>query len=120
MQSTPRRRSSQSAGQVLIVALQFVLMPEHSLRATSEVGTRGSAHRWTIRRRAACASNIVRELGPSGEVLRTDTERLTLRSLRSEMQLQFALADLEVVADRGDFLGGPSVYGREQVWVLRR
>ncbi len=62
----------------------------------------------------------MRELGPSGEVLRTDTERLTLRSLRSEMQLQFALADLEVVADRGDFLGGPSVYGREQVWVLRR
>jgi SAM-dependent methyltransferase len=59
------------------------------------------------------------ELDASGEVLRTDTERLTLRwSLRSEMQLLFELSDLKVVADYGDFRGAPPAYGREQVWVL--
>jgi SAM-dependent methyltransferase len=62
-----------------------------------------------------------RELGPSGEVLRSDLERLTLRwTLRSEMRLLFELAGLEVVAEYGDFKGGPPAYGREQVWVLRR
>ena len=61
------------------------------------------------------------ELDVSGKVLRTDTERLTLRwSLRSEMRLLFELAGLEVVAEYGDFNGGPPAYGREQVWVLRR
>ncbi len=60
-----------------------------------------------------------REIGPSGEVLRTDTERLTLRwSLRSEMRLLFELTGFEVVAEYGDFHGGPPAYGREQVWVL--
>jgi hypothetical protein len=60
-----------------------------------------------------------RELDASGEVLRTHTERLTLRwSLRSEMRLLFELAGLKVVADYGDFRGGPPAYGREQVWVL--
>ena len=60
-----------------------------------------------------------REVDPSGEVLRTDTERLTLRwSLRSEMRLLLELAGLEVIADYGDFTGGPPAYGREQVWVL--
>jgi SAM-dependent methyltransferase len=59
------------------------------------------------------------EIGASGEVLRTDTERLTLRwSLRSEMRLLFELAGLKVVADYGDFRGGPPAYGREQIWVL--
>jgi len=59
------------------------------------------------------------EIGASGEVLRTETERLTLRwSLRSEMRLLFELAGLEVVAEYGDFRGGPPAYGREQVWVL--
>ena len=61
------------------------------------------------------------EIDASGGVLRSDTERLTLRwSLRSEMRLLFELADLDVVADYGDFKGGPPAYGREQVWVLRR
>ena len=61
-----------------------------------------------------------RELGPAGEVLRSETERLTLRwSTRSEMRLLFELAGLEVVAEHGDFKGGPPTYGREQVWVLR-
>jgi len=59
------------------------------------------------------------EIDASGQVLRTDTERLTLRwSLRSEMRLLFELAGLKVVADYGDFRGGPAAYGREQVWVL--
>jgi hypothetical protein len=62
-----------------------------------------------------------REFGPSGEVLRTDKETLTLRwSTRSEMRLLFELSGLEVVAEYGDFHGGPPAYGREQVWVLRR
>lgn len=60
------------------------------------------------------------EIDGSGEVLRTTTEQLTLRwSLRSEMRLLFELAGFEVVADYGDFRGGPPAYGREQVWVLR-
>ena len=62
-----------------------------------------------------------REIGPSGEVLRDETERLTLRwSTRSEMRLLFELEGLGVVADYGDFRGGPPAYGSEQVWVLRR
>lgn len=61
------------------------------------------------------------EIDASGGVIRTDTERLTLRwSLRSEMRLLFEIAGLEVVADYGDFKGGPPAYGHEQVWVLRR
>jgi SAM-dependent methyltransferase len=62
-----------------------------------------------------------REIDSRGEVPRTDTERLTLRwSTRSEMLLLFELTGLDVVADHGDFRGGPPAYGREQVWVLRR
>ncbi len=61
------------------------------------------------------------EIGPAGDVVRTDVERLTLRwSLRSELRLLFELVGLDVVAEYGDFLGGPPAYGREQVWVLRR
>jgi len=60
------------------------------------------------------------EIDASGEVHRTHIERLTLRwSLRSEMRLLFDLAGLKVVADYGDFRGGPPAYGREQVWVLK-
>jgi SAM-dependent methyltransferase len=59
------------------------------------------------------------EIDASGEVLRTATERLTLRwSLRSEMRLLFELVGFEVLADYGDFRAGPPAYGREQVWVL--
>lgn len=61
-----------------------------------------------------------REIGPSGEVLRDETELLTLRwSTRSEMRLLFELEALDVAAEYGDFRGGPPAYGREQVWVLR-
>jgi len=61
------------------------------------------------------------EIDPSGGVLRTTTEELTLRwSMRSEMRLLFELVGLDVVADYGDFRGGPPAYGREQVWVLGR
>ena len=60
------------------------------------------------------------EIDASGKVLRTTTEQLTLRwSLRSEMRLLFELAGFEVIADYGDFRGGPPAYGGEQVWVLR-
>lgn len=60
------------------------------------------------------------EIDASGKVLRTSTERLILRwSLRSEMRLLFELVGFEVVADYGDFSGGPPAYGREQVWILR-
>jgi len=60
-----------------------------------------------------------RELGPSGDVIRDETERLTLRwSTRSEMRLLFELEGLAVVAEYGDFEGSPPAYGREQVWVL--
>jgi SAM-dependent methyltransferase len=60
------------------------------------------------------------EIDASGQALRTDTERLVLRwSLRSEMRLLFELTGLEVVADYGDFKGGPPAYGHEQVWVLQ-
>lgn len=59
------------------------------------------------------------EIDASGKVLRTATEQLTLRwSLRSEMLLLFELVGFAVVADYGDFRGGPPTYGREQVWVL--
>jgi len=59
------------------------------------------------------------EIGASGEVLRTTTEQLTLRwSLRCEMRLLFELVGFEVLANYGDFSGGPPAYGREQVWVL--
>lgn len=60
-----------------------------------------------------------RELSPSGDVLREDTERLILRwTTRSEMRLLFELAGLDVVAEYGDFKGSPPAYGSEQVWVL--
>lgn len=60
-----------------------------------------------------------RETGPSGEVVREETERLTLRwTTRSEMRLLFELEGLAVIAEFGDFQGGPPAYGREQVWVL--
>jgi SAM-dependent methyltransferase len=61
-----------------------------------------------------------REHGPSGEVIRDETERLTLRwTTRSEMRLLLELAGLEVITEHGDFMGGPPAYGREQVWVVR-
>jgi SAM-dependent methyltransferase len=61
------------------------------------------------------------ELGPAGETLRSDTERLTLRwSLRAEMRLLFELEGFAVIADYGDFNEGPAHYGGEQVWVLAK
>lgn len=62
-----------------------------------------------------------REIGSAGDVLRDETERLTLRwTTRSEMRLLFELTGFEVVAEYGDFEGGPPAYGGEQVWVLGR
>lgn len=62
---------------------------------------------------------VFSEIDAFGDVLRSDTERLTLRwSLRSEMRLLFEIAGLKVTAEYGDFRGGPPAYGHEQVWVL--
>ena len=62
-----------------------------------------------------------REFAASGEVLRDETERLTLRwTTRSEMRLLFEVTGLAVVAEYGDFRGGPPAYGSEQVWVCAR
>lgn len=88
--------------------------------------TTGNRVRWEVARRMPDPARqlIVEdwefaEIDSLGEVLRTDTERLTLRwSLRSEMHLLFELTGLEVLAEYGDFAGGPPAYGREQVWVL--
>lgn len=41
-------------------------------------------------------------------------------SIRREMRHLIELCGFEVVAEYGDFRGGPPAYGREQVWVLRR
>ena len=61
------------------------------------------------------------ELDAGGNLLQAETERLTLRwSMRAEMRLLFELEGLRVVADYGDFQGGPPAYGLEQVWVLAR
>lgn len=91
--------------------------PTTGNRVTWEV----TAHNPDPARQLITEDWTAREIGPSGEVLRTDTERLTLRwSLRSEMRLLFELTGLEIVADYGDFAGGPPAYGREQVWVLRQ
>jgi SAM-dependent methyltransferase len=61
------------------------------------------------------------ELDADGNSLRTDTERLTLRwSTRAEMRLLLELEGLDVLAEYGDFAGGPPAYGAEQVWVLRQ
>lgn len=60
-----------------------------------------------------------REIGPAGDVLRAVTERLTLRwTTRSEMRLLVELEGFDIVAEHGDFHGGPPRYGGEQVWVL--
>jgi SAM-dependent methyltransferase len=82
----------------------------------------GSRVTWEVTARQVIVEDWTwRELAPNGEPLRTEVERLTLRwSTRSEMRLLFELAGLEVVAEYGDFEGGPPAYGREQVWVLRR
>ena len=87
---------------------------------------RGNPVQWTItgREPAPLEQHVIsdwsaREIGSSGEILRDETERLTLRwATRSEMRLLFELEGLEVVGDYGDFHGGPPAYGKEQVWVL--
>ncbi len=91
--------------------------PTTGNRVTFEVATREpDPQRQLIRE-----TWLFQEFGPDGQVLRSESEVLTLRwSLRSEMRLLFEIVGLEVVADYGDFRGGPPGYGREQVWVLRK
>ena len=86
----------------------------------------GNRVRWEIAgrepdptRQLVVSDWAAQEIGASGDVLRDETERLTLRwSTRSEMRLLFALTGLEVIAEYGDFNNGPPAYGSEQVWVL--
>ncbi|HEY7525892.1 MAG TPA: class I SAM-dependent methyltransferase [Candidatus Limnocylindria bacterium] len=88
--------------------------------------TSGNRVRWEVARRMPDPARQLivedwtfRELDAAGAVLRSDTERLTLRwSLRSEMRLLFELTRLAVIAEYGDFSGGPPAYGGEQVWIL--
>src|SRR5206468_293061 len=51
-------------------------------------------------------------------MLTSAQQREALAALRSEMRYLLELLGFEVVADYGDFRGGPPAYGREQVWVL--
>ncbi len=92
-----------------------LIHPKNGNRVTWEI----TGHRPDPARQLIDEDWTFSEIAASGEVLRTTTEQLTLRwSLRSEMRFLFELVGLEVVADYGDFSGGPPVYGREQVWVL--
>ena len=110
--------------------LDFVVPSEEAPTRGGEVmhPTTGNRVTWTVTgrypdpaRQLIVEDWTATELDASGAVLRTDVERLTLRwSLRSEMRLLFELSGLEVVAEYGDFDGGPPAYGREQVWVLQR
>jgi SAM-dependent methyltransferase len=60
------------------------------------------------------------ELDAAGRVLRSVHETLSLRwTYRWEMRHLLELSGLEVVAEFGDFKGGPPAYGREQVLVVR-
>jgi len=110
--------------------LDFVVPSENDAPRGGELvhPTTGNRVTWEVARRMPDPGRqlIVEdwrfgEIDAAGNVLRADTERLTLRwSLRSEMRLLFELAGLEVLAEYGDFDGGPPAYGGEQVWVLRR
>lgn len=60
------------------------------------------------------------ELGPEGDVIRSEPEELVLRwTYRYEMRHLLELTGFEVVAEYSDFAGSPPAYGREQVWVAR-
>ena len=60
------------------------------------------------------------EVDSAGRELRFRRETLTLRwTYRFEMRHLLSLAGFEIIAEFGDFMGGPPAYGREQVWVAR-
>lgn len=60
------------------------------------------------------------EIGPDGQVLRDEEETLTLRwTYRHEMRHLLSRAGFEVLAEYGDYAGGPPAYGAEQIWVAR-
>jgi SAM-dependent methyltransferase len=110
--------------------LEYVVPGPEGMRRPMEITHPGTGNRVTVvvsGRSPDPANQLIvedwtfEELDADGTMLRSETERLTLRwSLRAEMRLLFELEGLEVVADYGDFQGGPPVYGREQVWVLTR
>lgn len=60
------------------------------------------------------------ELDEAGAVLREERETLVLRwTYRQEMRYLLELSGFEIVAEYGDFQGGPPRYAAEQVWVAR-
>jgi SAM-dependent methyltransferase len=62
-----------------------------------------------------------REMDEAGNVLREETEHLTMRwSYRQEMRYLFELTGFEIEAEFCDYTESPPAYGKEQLWVVRR
>jgi SAM-dependent methyltransferase len=60
------------------------------------------------------------EIEPDGRVVRDEEETLTLRwTYRHEMGHLLARAGFDVLAEYGDYSGGPPAYGAEQIWIAR-
>ena len=62
-----------------------------------------------------------REMDEAGNVLRQETEHLTMRwTYRQEMRYLFELAGFEIEAEFCDYAESPPAYGKEQLWVVHR
>jgi SAM-dependent methyltransferase len=60
------------------------------------------------------------ERDADGHEVRAEEEVLTMRwTYRFEMRHLLARAGFDVVAEFGDYAGGPPAYGAEQIWVAR-
>lgn len=60
------------------------------------------------------------ERDAEGNEVRAEDEVLTMRwTYRYEMRHLLVRAGLDVVAEFGDYAGGPPAYGAEQIWVAR-
>ena len=63
----------------------------------------------------------IEELDEHGHRLDSEETLWTFRwSTRQEMRYLFELTGFEVVAEYSDFFRSPPVYGREQLWVVRK
>jgi len=61
------------------------------------------------------------EVDSAGEVLREEESELAMRWVtRQEMRHLFALTGFEVVGEYSDFFKSGPVYGKEQVWVVKK
>ncbi|MHC4066540.1 MAG: class I SAM-dependent methyltransferase [Planctomycetota bacterium] len=62
-----------------------------------------------------------REMDEAGNVLREETENLTLRwTYRQEMRYLFELSGFEIEVEFSDYQESPPAYGKEQLWITRR